>query len=180
MGIGKHQKNVFVKKRIVREEDTSLLEKMGTALHPIANSGMVVVKINCDKFPHFNTGVYTKDKKKVATVDEIFGKTDDILMSVSLIGSLTYEDIKDSELYVCGNKIMSMDLLKGRSGLPLQEKMTKVREKVDAREWNRSNGRHQRKPRDNRDVQRRVPVDRRREGHAKAPERRNKVTKFTD
>ncbi|OAG31201.1 H/ACA ribonucleoprotein complex subunit 1 [Nematocida displodere] len=103
-------------KREVREDPTNFI-KIGTALHPVKNTDLIVIKLSEGVVPYFSAGIYGEGNRRIASVHEVFGKFDD-----NVFCSIRIEDKLQASAFPTGAvfradkfKCLDFDRVKGAS-----------------------------------------------------------------
>lgn len=100
-----------------RKEEIGNLIKIGEAVYAIEDSDLLVIKLTEYVVPYFNAGIYAEGNKKVASVDEIFGKfDDDVFCSIKLDSKLSPKSFLSGAVFKADKfRCLGFERVKGAS-----------------------------------------------------------------
>lgn len=102
------------------KEDIGNLIKIGEAMYPIQDSDLLVIKLTEHIVPYFSAGIYTEGNKKIASVNEIFGKFDDnVFCSIKIESKLSSKSFLPGAVFKADKfRCLGFEKVKGASQVP--------------------------------------------------------------
>lgn len=111
------------RKKQERRDDTSQLVGLGAFHHAVKDTDLVVIKLSNGIIPHFSAGIYAGGTRRVASVDEIFGKFDDeVFMSIKMDPGMKQGSFKKGDTFCADAKrCLEFEKIKGASKMERAE-----------------------------------------------------------